>query len=106
MWILFWIGFLLIGIATLLPLYAGLLIDLKEYNRKEFVEMGSPQLFMLSPARGLRLQRFIYVGSKAEGIHPLVRKKSLLLGIITPVYVILVFLILFWAVRMEMSALS
>lgn len=105
MWILFWIGFLLIGIAVLLPLYAGLLIDLKKYNHKEFVEIGSPQLFMLSPARGLRLQGFIYGGSKKEGIHPLVRKKSVLLGIVTPIYVVLVFLILFWAVRMELLAL-
>lgn len=105
MWMLIWIGFLLIGIAVLLPLYLHLLIDLKKYNQKEFVEIGSPELFMISPNRGLRLQRFIYSGSTQDQIHPAVKKKCRVLGIITPIYVILVFLILFWAVRMELSAL-
>ena len=106
MWILFWVGFLLIGIAVLLPMYLHLLIDLEKHNNKEFVEMGSPQLFMISPARGLRLQHFIYVGSRADNIHPSVRKKSTVLGFMTPIYVILVFLILFWAVRMELSGIT
>ncbi|NNE67461.1 MAG: hypothetical protein HKN33_12920 [Pyrinomonadaceae bacterium] len=105
MWILIWVGFLLIGIAILLPMYLHLLIDLEKYNNDEFVGIGSPQLFMISPARGLRLQRFIYVGSRAENIHPAVKKKCTALGFMTPIYVILVFLILFWAVRMEMQGI-
>ncbi|MDH3493690.1 MAG: hypothetical protein OEM82_09085 [Acidobacteriota bacterium] len=106
MWIFIWVGFLLIGIAVLLPLYLHLLIDLKKFNPDEFAELGSPTLFMISPNRGLRLQGFIYSGSHQEQIHPAVRNKCRVLGILTPIYVILVFLILFWAVRMEMSVMN
>ena len=106
MWILFWVVFLLIGIAVLLPLYLHLLIDLKRYNHEQFVEMGSPSLFMLSPGRGIRLQRFIYAGSKQEQIHPAVKKKCRVLAVLTPVYVFLVFLLLFFAVRLEVASIS
>ena len=105
MWVMFWIGFLLIGIAILLPLYMHLLIDLKKYNHDKFVEMGSPGLFMTSPGRGIRLQKFIYSGHKEDQIHPAIKKKCRVLGILTPIYVILVFAILFLAVRMETYSL-
>lgn len=105
MWILFWVAFLLTGIAVLLPLYARLLRDIEEYNPDEFINMRRPQLFMISPSRGIRLQYFIYSGSRKSGIHPSVTKRSRLLAILTPVYVFLVFLFLFLAVRMELQAL-
>lgn len=105
MWILLWVVFLLVGIAVLLPLYARLLKDVEEHNNDEFIQMRRPQLFMISPARGIRLQYFIYSGSKKSGIHPLVAKRCRLLAILTPAYVLMVFLILFLAVRMELQAL-
>jgi hypothetical protein len=105
MWLLFWVGFLLMGIFVLLPLYARLLRDVEKYNYDEFIEMRRPQLFMLSPARGIRLQYFIYSGSKKKGIHSSVAKRCRVLAILTPTFVILVFVTLFLAVRMEMHNL-
>ncbi len=105
MWLLLWVGFLLLGISVLLPLYARLLREIEKHNPDEFIEMRRPQLFMISLSRGIRLQYFIYSGSKKEGIHPLVAKRCRLLAILTPLYVLLVFIILFFAVRMELQAL-
>ena len=91
-WIVWWFVFLIGGIALLLPLYALMLHDLEKYNRDEFVRIGSPKLIMVSPVRSLRLQGFIFKDSRSKKIHHSVRSKCLALSILTPLFVVTVFL--------------
>ena len=91
MWIVWWLVFLAGGIALLLPLYALMLHDLEKYNNDEFVRIGSPKLLMISPLRGLRLQGFIFKDSRSRKIHRSVRSKCLALAILTPLFVVSVF---------------
>ena len=95
-WLMSWILILVTGIALLLLLYAQLLRSLKKHNPMEYVALGSPTLFMYSPSRSIRLQKFIYVGSRKPNIHPNVYRLCQLLGILTPVFVALVFGVFFW----------
>ena len=95
-WIGPWALFVVAGIAVLLPLYAKLLNALRRHNPDEYVAIGSPTLFMASPSRGIRLQRFIYSGSKKPGIAPEVARMCGILGVLTPTFVVLVYAMLFW----------
>ncbi len=91
-----WILFLLLGISVLLNLYGRFLDDLERHNADTFDAIGRPRLFMVSPTRGVRLQKFLYSGSQAEHIHPSVAKRARLLRIITPLFVLAVFIGYLW----------
>lgn len=88
--LLIWLAFVAAGCALLLPLYARLLTSLQRHHPDEFEAMGSPSLFMASPARSIALQRFIYSGARRRGIHPQVARLARLVGLATPVFVVLV----------------
>lgn len=98
-----WVLLLIGGIAILLPLYSLLLRDFQKYNETEYREAGSPTLFMISPGRGIRLQKFIYIDSRKPGIHPAVAAKSMALAILMPLYVVSVFALYFWGMWKELS---
>ena len=104
-WIIAFLVLLIGGIATLLPLYAAMLRDFEKYNEDEFKAAGSPKLFMISPSRGLRLQRFIYFDSRNKGIHPKVASQSTMLAVLTPLYVLFLFGLYFWGMWSELAAI-
>lgn len=83
-------------IAVLMPLYARLLRALERYNPDAFAALGRPTLFMLSPGRGLRLQRFIYVQCRAPDMHPKVCRLCRTLAVLTPLLVSAVLVTLAW----------
>ncbi len=85
-----WLLFVAAGCALLLPLYARLLKGLERHHPEQFEAMGRPTLFMASPARGLRLQRFIYTEAHRPGVHPQVVRLARLIGVLTPLFVVLV----------------
>lgn len=95
-WLITYVAVLGAGIAVLLPLYNRLLTTLKRYHETEFDQLGRPTLFMASPRRSIALQLFIYVGSRRPGIHPAVVRLSTVIGILTPLFVLLVCLMLVW----------
>ena len=99
-----WALFLLSGIGVLLILYGKLLRDLERFNPNEFEMLGRPSLFMYSPHRSIRLQKFIYFESQKNGIHPNIVRLSRLLGVLTPAFVILVFAGLLWCTYGLLSA--
>lgn len=85
-----WLLFVAAGCAALLPLYARLLKSLQRHHPQEFKALGRPTLFMVSPARSIKLQRFIYSGARQSGIHPQVARLARLVGLLTPLFVALV----------------
>ena len=85
-----WLLFVAAGCAVLLPLYARLLESLQRHHPQQFDALGRPTLFMVSPARSIRLQRFIYTGARQPGIHPEVSRLARLVGLLTPLFVALV----------------
>ncbi len=85
-----WVLFVAAGCALLLPLYARLLKGLERHHPEQFEAMGRPTLFMASPARSLRLQRFIYTEARRPGVHPQVARLARLIGVLTPLFVVLV----------------
>lgn len=93
-WLPVFLGVMVVGIALLLPMYARLLRDLETLNPDQFIDLGRPSLFMSSPGRGLRLQRFIYFGSRAPGIHPSVSRQSRVLGCAVPLFLAILLVIL------------
>lgn len=100
-----WVLFLLFGIAALLILYRKLLNELEQRNPDEFEAIGRPSLFMFSPSRGIRLQKFIYFDSRDSGISPSVGKLCRLLAVLTPTFVILVLIGLLWGAFDFLSAI-
>ncbi len=90
-------------IVVLMPLYAQLLRALERYNPDVFVALGQPTLWMASPERGIRLQRFIYADCRRPEIHPRVRRVCCVLAVLTPLLVAGVTIALTWGV---MGALS
>ncbi len=103
MLIIFWFGFLILGMAALLPLYSGLLEDLNRYHKRIYEDLGSPTLIMFSPAKSLKLQKFIYTCSSQKGIYPDVAQKCRLLSVMTPLYLIGVVVLFVWALLSELS---
>ncbi len=102
MLIILWFGFLILGVAVLLPLYSGLFDDLVRYHKRLYQDLGSPTLFMFSPKKSLKLQKFIYTCSSQKGIYPDVAQKCKLIGFLTPLYLIAVVVLFVWAVWSEL----
>jgi len=95
-WLTIYLVVIIAGIALLLPLYNKLLKDLERHNEEVFDRLGRPTLFMASPRRSIGLQKFIYVGRSEPGIHPSVVRQCRILGIMTPLFVLLVICIFAW----------
>lgn len=104
MWLIIYFAVIIAGIALLLPLYNKLLKDLERFNEKVFDQLGRPSLFMASPRRGIGLQSFIYRGSREPEIHPVVARQCRILGVLTPLFVALVFGIFAWGIVFVMPA--
>lgn len=100
-----WLLFVAAGCAVLLPLYARLLTSLQHHHPREFDALGRPTLFMVSPARSIRLQRFIYTDARQPGIHPEVAKLARLVGLLTPLFVALVLVSFFYGYLATINAL-
>ena len=95
-WLAPWLLFLLAGIAILLPLYGKLIRMLRELHPDVYERIGSPTLFMVSPRRGIRLQKFIYRESSDSDIAPPIARLSGMIGILTPIYVAAVLIWYIW----------
>lgn len=100
-----WLLFVAAGCAVLLPLYARLLTSLQRHHPRQFDALGRPTLFMVSPGRGIRLQRFIYTGARQPGIHPQVSRLARLVGLLTPLFVALVLGSFLWGYLSTINAL-
>lgn len=100
-----WLLFVAAGCAALLPLYARLLRGIERHHPREFDALGRPTLFMVSPARSIRLQRFIYTGARQPGIHPEVSRLARLIGLLTPLFVALVLVSFYYGYLLTINAL-
>ena len=100
-----WLLFVAAGCAVLLPLYARLLSSLQRHHPREFEALGRPTLFMVSPARSIKLQRFIYTGARQSGIHPEVARLARLVGLLTPLFVALVLVSFYYGYLSTIDAL-
>lgn len=90
----FWIVFLVVGIAIILPMYAKFITALRHSNPSRYDELGRPTLFMMSPRKSLNLQRFIYSSAASSDPDADVRTLAVRLRWITPAFVAIVFLLL------------
>lgn len=95
-WLLGWLGFVAAGCAILLPLYGRFLTSLQRHHPEHFASLGSPTLFMASPSRSLKLQRFLYSGATRPEMHSSVRRLAHWLRLLTPVFVVLVFVLFYY----------
>ena len=102
-WGIGWAGLLAVGVAVLLVLYGRLLRALRTRHPGEYEALGRPTLLMGSPRRSLALQRFLYVGSRAAGIDPAVARLCVLIGVLTPLFVVALAGALLWGVADALS---
>ncbi len=103
--LMIWLLFVAAGCALLLPLYARLLDGLQRHHPQQFEALGRPTLFMASPRRSIRLQRFIYTQARGPGIHPKVASLARWLGVLTPLFVGLVLVSFYYGYLLTINVL-